>query len=95
MGLQRVGHDWATELNWTDAEAEAPILWPPDAKSRPIGKDNDARKDWRQEEEGATEDEIVDGFTNAMEFEQTLRGSEGQGSVACCSPWDYKELNMT
>ena len=43
----------------TDAEAEAPILWPPDAKSRLIGKDPDARKDW-QEEKGATEDEMVE-----------------------------------
>ena len=43
----------------TDAEAEAPILWPPDMKSQLIGKDPDAGKDWRQEENGATEDEMV------------------------------------
>ena len=43
----------------TDAEAEAPILWPPDAKSSLIGKDPDAGKDWRQEEKGTTEDEMV------------------------------------
>ena len=43
----------------TDAEAEAPVLWPPDAKSQFIGKDPDAEKDWRQEEKGATEDEMV------------------------------------
>ena len=43
----------------TDAEAEAPILWPPDAKSQLIGKDRDAGKDWGQEEKGATEDEMV------------------------------------
>ena len=43
----------------TDAEAEAPILWPPDAKSQLIGKDPDDGKDWRQEEKGMTEDEIV------------------------------------
>ena len=42
-----------------EAEAEAPILWPPDAKSRLIWKDPDAGKDWRQEEKGATEDEIA------------------------------------
>ena len=42
----------------TDAAAEAPILWPPDAESRLIGKDPDAGKDWRQEEKGATEDEM-------------------------------------
>ena len=43
----------------TDAEAEAPILWPPDAKSWLIGKDPDAGKDWGQEEKGTTEDETV------------------------------------
>ena len=43
----------------TDAEAEAPILWPPDAKSWLIGKDPDAGKDWRQEEKWTTEDEMV------------------------------------
>ena len=43
----------------TDAEAEAPILWPPDAKNWLTGKDPDAGKDWRQEEKGTTEDEIV------------------------------------
>ena len=43
----------------TDAEAEAPILWPPDVKSRLIGKDSDAGKDWRQEEKGAAENEMV------------------------------------
>ena len=43
----------------TDAEAETPILWPPDAKNRLTGKDPDAGKDWRQEEKGMTEDEMV------------------------------------
>ena len=43
----------------TDAEAEAPILWPPDTKSQLIGKDPDAGKDWGQEEKGTTEDEMV------------------------------------
>ena len=43
----------------TDAEAEAPILCPPDAKNWLIGKDPDAGKDWRQEEKGATEDEMI------------------------------------
>ena len=42
-----------------DAEAETPILGPPDAKSQLIGKDPDAGKDWRQEEKGTTEDEMV------------------------------------
>ena len=43
----------------TDAEAETPILWPPDAKSWLIGKDSDAGKDWGQEEKGMTEDDMV------------------------------------
>ena len=56
----------------TDAEAEAPVLWPPDAKSQLIGKDPDARKDWRQEEKGVTEDEMVGWhhWLNGHEFEQ-------------------------
>ena len=50
----------------TDAEAETPIVWPPDAKNWLIGKDPDAGKDWRWEEKGTTEDEMVDGITNSM-----------------------------
>ena len=52
----------------TDAEAEVPILWPPDAKNWLIGKDPDAGKDWGQEEKGATEDEMLDGITNLMDM---------------------------
>ena len=77
----------------TEAEAEAPILWPPDVKSWFIGKDSDTGKDWRQEENGATEDEMV-GWRhplNGHKFEQTPGDSEGQGSLACCSPWSHKE----
>ena len=75
----------------TDAEAEAPIFWPPDAKSRLIGKDPDAGKDWRQEKE-ATEDEMVGWhhWLNGSAFEQTLGDSEGQEALACCSPWHWK-----
>ena len=51
----------------TDTDAEAPILWPPDVKSRLIGKDPDAGKDWGQEEKGMTEDEMVDGIINSMD----------------------------
>ena len=72
----------------TDAEAEVPILWPLDAKSQLIGKDPDDGKDWRQEEKWATEDEKI-GWRhqlNGHEFEQTPGDSEGQGSLACCSP---------
>ena len=58
----------------TDAEVEAPILWAPDAKSQLIGEDPDAGKDWRQEEKGMTEDEMVGWhhWLNGHEFEQTL-----------------------
>ena len=81
----------------TDAEAEAPILWPPDAKNWLIWKDPDAGKDWGQEEKGTTEDEMVgwhhrlDGY----EFEQALGVDDKQGSLMCCSPWGHRESYMT
>ena len=82
----------------TDAEAEIPILWPPDAKNWLIRKDHDAEKDWRQEEKGMTKDEMVDGITNLislLEFKQTPGVGDGQGSLACCSPWVCQESDMT
>ena len=82
----------------TDAETEAPILWLPDAKSQLIGKDPDAEKAWGQEEKGgATEDEKVGWHRqlNEHKFKQTPGDSEGQGSLGCCSPWGWKELNTT
>ena len=81
----------------TDPEAETPILWPPDAKNRLIVKDPDAGKDWRQEEKGTTEDEMVGWHhqLNGHEFEWTPGISDGQGSLACCSPWGRKELDTT
>ena len=81
----------------TDAKAEAPILWPPDAKSQLIGKDPDAGKDWRQEEKGTTEDETVGWHhqLNGHEFEQAPGDGEGQGSLVCCSPWGRKESQLT
>ena len=81
----------------TDAEAEAPILWLPDAKGQLIGKDPDAGKGWGQEEKGMTEVEMVGWHhrLNGHEFEQTLVDDEGQGSLACCSPWGHKELETT
>ena len=80
----------------TDAEAKDPIHWQPDARSRLIGKDPDARKGWRQEEKGMTEDEMVGWHhqDNGNEFEQTQGDGEGQGSLVCCSPWGRKELDM-
>ena len=81
----------------TDAEAETPILWPPDAKNGLIGKDPDAGKDWRQKEKGTTEDEMV-GWHHWLyghEFEQALGFGDGQGSLVCCSPRGRKESDMT
>ena len=52
----------------TDAEAETPILWPPDAKSWLTEKDSDAGKDWRQEEKGTTEDDMLDGITDLIDM---------------------------
>ena len=81
----------------TDAEAEAPMLWPPDGKSWLIGKDPDAGKYWRLEEQGATEDETVGWHhqLNEHEFEQAPGDGEGQGSLACYSPWGCKESDMS
>ena len=81
----------------TDAEAEAPILWPHDVKSWLIGKDPDTGKDWRQVEKEVTEDEMVGWhhWLNGHEFEQTPGDIEGQGSLVCCSPWGCKEWDTT
>ena len=81
----------------TDAEAEAPILWPPDSKSQLSGKDPDARKDWGQKEKWVTEDEMVGWHhqLNGYESDLTAGDSKGQGSLVCCSPWGHKELDRT
>ena len=81
----------------TDAKAEALILWPPDAKSRLIGKDPEVGKDIRQEEKGTTEDEMVGWHQRfkGHEFEQSPGDGEGQGSLVCCSPWGHKESDTT
>ena len=79
-------------LIFTDAEAT--ILWPPDAKSWLTGKDPDAGKDWGQEK-GLTEDEMVGWhhWVSGHEFEQTSRDNEGWGSLVCCNPQGHKELD--
>ena len=81
----------------TDAEAETPILWPPDVKNRLIWKDLDAGKDWRQEEKGTTVDETVGWhhWLNGHEFEQAPGVGDGQGSLVCCSLWGCKESHTT
>ena len=78
-------HPWLF-IGRTDTEAKVPILWPPDAKTH--------RKDWRQEEDGAAEDEMV-GWHHQLigrEFEQTLGDSKGQGSLVRCNLRGGKEL---
>ena len=81
----------------TDAEAEAPILWPPDSRNWLIGKDPDAGKDWGQEEKGVTEDETV-GWHHSMDM--SLGGlwelvMDREGGLECCSSWGHKELDTT
>ena len=83
----------------TDAEAEAEtaVLWPPDVKNWLIAKEPDVEKDWRQEEKGTTEDEMVGWhhWLNGHEFEQVLGDGEGQRSLACYSLWGCNESDTT
>ena len=76
----------------TEAEAEAPILWPPNAKNWLTGKEPDAGKDWRQEEKGVTDDKMVGWHhcLNGLEFEQASGDGEGQESLAYCSSWGHR-----
>ena len=80
-----------------DAKAETPILWPPDVKSWPTGKDPDAGRDWGQEEKGMIEDEIVGWHhrLNGHEFGWTLGVGDGQGGLVCCDSWGRKESDAT
>ena len=81
----------------TDAKAETAILWPPDVKNWFTGKDPDAGKDWRWEEKGTTEDDMV-GWHHQLdghECEQASGDGDGQGSLVCCSPWGHKESDTT
>ena len=94
--LKEISQSWIF-IGGTDAEAEIPILWPPDVKNWLIWKDPDAGKDWRQEKKGMTEDEMV-GWHHQLdghEFEQAPGVGDGQGSLACCSPWACKESDLT
>ena len=80
----------------TDTKAETPILWPPDAKNSLIGKDPDAGKDWRQEENGRQR--MMIGWhhrLNGYEFEQALGAGDRQESLVCFSSWGHKALDMT
>ena len=81
----------------TDTQAKALIFWPPDAKNWLIGKGPDTGKDWRQEEKGTTKEEMARWhlWSDGHEFEQAPGVGDGQGGLACCSPWGCKELDMT
>ena len=81
----------------TDAEAEVPTLWPPDAKNWLTGKDPDTGQDWRWEEKRTTEDEMVGCCHrhNGHDFEHAPGDAEGQGSLVCCSPRGLRESDTT
>ena len=81
----------------TDAEAEAPVFWSSDVHRQIIGKSPDAEKDQGQKEKRASEDEMAGRHRRCNEHElgQTLEDGKGQGGLACCSPWDRKELDTT
>ena len=81
----------------TDAEAETPVIWPPDVKSWLIWKDPDAGRDWGQEEKSTTEDEMVGWHhrLNGHGFGWTPGVSDGQGGLACCCSWGRKESDTT
>ena len=78
-------------------DAESLILWPPDVKRWFIVKDPDPEKDWSQEDKGTAEEEMVGWYhpLNGHEFEQALGDGEGQGRLACCSPWGHNESDTT
>ena len=81
----------------TDVEAETTVLWPPDSKSWFIWKDPNAGKDWRQEEKGTTEDEMV-GWHHRLDgpgFGWTPGVGDGQGGLVCCSSWGCKDSDTT
>ena len=98
LGLQEIkpvhpkGNQSWMFIGQTDAEAETPVLWPPDVKNWLTGKDPDAGKDWGQEEKGTTEDEMAGWhhWLDGHEFEKAPGVGDGQGSLACCSPWDCR-----
>ena len=91
------GNQSSIVIGRTDAEAETPILGPPNVKNWLMGKYPDAGKDWRQEEKRMTEDEMV-GWHHRLdghEFEQAPGVSDGQGILVCCSPCGCKESDTT
>ena len=93
--LKEISPDYS--LEGLMLKLKLPILWPPDGKNGLIFKYPDAGKDWRQEEKGMTEDEMVGWhhWLNGHELEQAPGVGDGQGSLACCSPWGCKESDTT
>ena len=81
----------------TDAEAEAPVLWPPDVKIWLIRNNPNVGKGWRQKEKGMSEDQTVGWHHqhNGHEFEQAPGDCDGQRNLACCSPWDHKKSDKS
>ena len=80
-----------------DPEAETATIWPPHAKFWLIGKNSDARRDWRQEEKGTTENEMA-GWHHRLdghEFDWTPGVGDGHGGLVCCYSWGRKELDTT
>ena len=78
----------------TNVEAETPILWPPDMKNWLLGKDPDAGKDWRQEENGTTEDEMI-GWHHGLDGHELSKLWELVMDMEACTPWGHKELDTT
>ena len=81
----------------TDAEVETPILWPPDMKNWLLGKDPDAGKDWKREEKGTTEDEMV-GWHHRFDGHEsgwTPGVGDRQRGLVCRDSWGHKELDTT
>ena len=95
-------HSPGHNINWLESIGTKMADWSsntlaPWCKELTHWKDPDAGQDWRQEEKGTTDDEMVGWhhWLNGHEFEQALGDSEGKGSLGCCSPWDCKESDMT
>ena len=97
MGNHPKGNQSWIFIGRSDAKAEAPVLWTPDAKRQLIGKDPEDGKYRRQEEKVMTEDEMVGSNHQLIghEFQQSAGDGEGHGNLACCSPWGHKESDMT
>ena len=94
QSVHRKGNQSWIFIGRTDAEAEHPIFWPPNRKNWLTGKDPHARKDWRQEEKGTTEDERAGWYhwLDGCASEWTLGVGDGQGGMVCCSPWGSQKV---